>query len=277
MNLRATLFLSFALLSACSSSIPVSARDGESIAAPSRASAPFPADAASAPVSSSHGDTLAKHEVPSSTTELSPSKSPPPHAQSSSFLALQELVQGNQRFVAGHATHPRQDHARRSSLVGGQQPKAIVLSCSDSRVPPELTFDQGLGEIFVVRTAGEVADSVALASIEYAVEHLHASLLIVMGHESCGAVKAALSTPPGASAGSAHLDQLVTSIRPNITGYTIASADKVLTQPVRANVEGVARGLLTRSTIIRHAVEHGELTIVRGLYHLDSGKVDIWF
>jgi len=107
--------------------------------------------------------------------------------------AHDRLAQGNARYVAGKAKHPRQDAATRKHLTSGQQPFATVLSCSDSRVPPELVFDQGIGDLFVVRVAGNIGGEDDLGSIEYAVEHLHTSLIVVMGHEKCGAVTAALA------------------------------------------------------------------------------------
>ncbi|MDD2837205.1 MAG: carbonic anhydrase, partial [Methanothrix sp.] len=108
----------------------------------------------------------------------------------SSEQALQMLMEGNARFVSGNVIHPDQTADRRSELVSGQHPFAIVVGCSDSRVPPEVVFDQGLGDIFVIRTAGQVMDKVTLASIEYAVEHLNVPLILVLGHDSCGAVTA---------------------------------------------------------------------------------------
>src|SRR5207237_5372942 len=104
--------------------------------------------------------------------------------------ALSRLVAGNQRFVAHKPTHPHEDLARRHDLAGSQHPFAVVLSCSDSRLPPELVFDQGLGDLFVIRVAGNITDAAVIGSIEYAVEHLHAPLIVVLGHEKCGAVTA---------------------------------------------------------------------------------------
>ena len=195
--------------------------------------------------------------------------SPPPPP---SHIA--KLVEGNQRFAGGTGIHPAQDSARRAELVKGQHPSTIVVSCSDSRVPPEIVFDAGLGEIFTVRTAGEVVDAAALASIEYAVEHLGAAAIVVMGHESCGAVKAALSTPKGKSAGSPSLDKLVAAIRPNIAGAAGDAEDKTLLTPVKANARGIAAQLVHDSEIIHEAVRHHKVKIESAVYHLDSGKVE---
>lgn len=192
--------------------------------------------------------------------------------------ALEELKLGNKRFVEGKATHGLADPARRKELAQGQHPSTIVLSCSDSRVPPELVFDKGLGELFTVRVAGNVLGAATVASIEYAVEHLGAKLVLILGHESCGAVKAALSTPLGKSAGSPDLDALISTLKPNLRdfGREIASEDKVLRKPVMTNVDAVGARLLQRSRIIRKRVEEGKLAVVHGIYGLESGLVDFW-
>ncbi len=106
--------------------------------------------------------------------------------------ALAKLLEGNARYVEQARLNPNQSDERRDSLIGGQSPYAIILGCSDSRVPPEIIFDQGLGDLFVIRVAGNVVDDIVLASIEYAAEHLHSPLLMVLGHTNCGAVGAAL-------------------------------------------------------------------------------------
>ena len=189
--------------------------------------------------------------------------------------ALDELIAGNHRFVSGASTHPAQDAARRAALVAGQAPHAIIFSCSDSRVPPELVFDSGLGEIFVVRVAGNVLGIASIASIEYAVEHLGCPLIVVMGHESCGAIKTALTVKPD-DAGSSDLGSLVAAIWPFVKGVKDeALADPKLTPAVKANVNGVASQLATRSRIVREHAEHG-LMIVPAIYHLESGEVEFW-
>lgn len=190
--------------------------------------------------------------------------------------AFVELKQGNQRFIAGTPEYPRQDIARRAMLAYGQKPNAIILSCSDSRLPPELIFDQGLGELFVVRSAGAVADSVEIASIEYAIAVLECRLVVVLGHSHCGAIGAALSTPVGKSAGSQHLDHLLDIIRPNIAHVAIDKSDKTYVLPVKANVDGVARTLEAQSSIINDGVKAKQIQVVRGIYHLATGKVGFW-
>src|SRR5215218_7417660 len=119
--------------------------------------------------------------------------------------ALKAIMEGNARFVAAKAAYPHQTVEQRTSVAGGQHPIAVVLSCSDSRVPPELVFDQGLGDLFVVRVAGNVADDAVIASIEYAVEHLGPTLVVVLGHEKCGAVAATLDAVKTGGAVPGHL------------------------------------------------------------------------
>lgn len=188
--------------------------------------------------------------------------------------SLSMLKNGNTRFTKGHLRRDGATKADRERLSKGQKPHAIVLSCSDSRVPPEVVFDQKLGEIFVVRTAGQSIDFSAIASIEYAVSHLGSNLIIVMGHESCGAVKAALATLKGGDAGSASLNKLVGDLHPHLKRFSeLSQTDGVLVESW-ANVEGVTNDLLGRSEIVRRLVESGEVTIQKGLYHLGSGQVE---
>jgi carbonic anhydrase len=122
------------------------------------------------------------------------------------------MIEGNKRYVAGKASHKNQDSTRRMDVTGGQHPFAVVISCSDSRVPPEIIFDQGIGDLFVIRLAGNIVDDAALGSIEYAIEHLGTKYIMVMGHESCGAVKATVQggEAPG------HIGSIVKAIQPAI-------------------------------------------------------------
>lgn len=184
------------------------------------------------------------------------------------------LKNGNKRYTTAHSRRDGISQKDRAKLVSGQKPYAIVLSCSDSRVPPELVFDQKLGEIFVVRTAGQSLDYSAIASIEYAVSHLGSNLIVVMGHESCGAVKAALATLKGGDAGSVWLNKLVADLHPHLKRFSeLSQTDGVLVESW-ANVEGVASDLLARSEIVKHLVSTGEVTIQNALYHLGSGEVE---
>ena len=187
---------------------------------------------------------------------------------------INDLTAGNYRFVMGKAIHLDQDPSTRGSLVKGQSPQVIVLSCSDSRVPPEVVFDQGLGKLFVVRTAGEALDFTGTASIEYAVVHFHPKVLLVLGHDYCGAVSATLTTPKGKSAGSPDLDRLVDFIRPHLAGQS--KSDDAMDKAVKANAAGTASDLVNRSAIVKKAVEGKSMAILRGNYHLKSGVVEFW-
>ena len=181
-----------------------------------------------------------------------------------------QLMDGNQRFVAGKP-QARALIPLRQKLASGQSPNVIVLSCSDSRVSPELLFDQSLGDIFVVRTAGNVADPVALGSIEYAVDHIHSSLLVVLGHQKCGAVSAACS---GEKMPSRNLQAIMDKIDPAVTqAKTHAKADDLLEAAIKENVHQSAKDVLANSEIIRDAVKSGKLSVIEAEYQLDSGEV----
>lgn len=191
--------------------------------------------------------------------------------------ALQWLQNGNKRYLKKANRSDGKSQADRDRLTKEQKPYAIVLSCSDSRVPPETVFDQALGEIFVVRTAGESLDSAVIASLEYAVEHLGPRLLVVMGHTSCGAVSAAIGANEGSSAGSPALDLLVADIRPRLPNRGPAGTpSESLEIESSANAQGVAADLMKRSSIIRARVEKGDLVIKPALYHLDTGTVKFY-
>lgn len=190
--------------------------------------------------------------------------------------AFKWMQNGNRRFVKGFLRADGQTMKDVQRLAKSQRPHTIVLSCSDSRVPPELVFDQKLGEIFTIRTAGEVADDNVIASIEYAIAHLGPRLLVVMGHTSCGAVKAAVSTLDGSDAGSPSLNHMVSALHPHIR--EVLAEGKAPSNGFEregwAAANGVAADLMKRSGIIAGAVKKGQLLVKVGLYHLDSGVVD---
>ena len=192
--------------------------------------------------------------------------------------ALAELQNGNMRFFEGKQKHPRQDSEKREKLVSGQNPQTILVSCSDSRVPPEEIFDQGLGDIFSIRVAGNVANPDELASIEYAIEHVGSRLLIVMGHESCGAVAAAVKFEKGVSNGSENLDHLVGKIFDQISSSAISNAntDKTMRMAVKENVSATLREIYKNSAIVREAVEKKGLVLGQAVYSLKSGRVEFW-
>ncbi|HEV7713313.1 MAG TPA: carbonic anhydrase [Asanoa sp.] len=195
-------------------------------------------------------------------------------AASASEDPLERLLEGNRRFCAGRASHPRQSLADVRRLAAGQRPFVVVLGCADSRVSPEVLFDQGLGDVFGNRVAGNVVDPLVLGSVEYAVAEFAPPLLLVLGHERCGAVTAAVSalstgrTPPGS------IGAVVDALRPAVTTVQDAPGDPV-ENAVRANVRHQAGLLTTRSAIVRSAVAAGTLRVVGARYDLDTAVVTV--
>lgn len=192
-------------------------------------------------------------------------------AQVSGAVARKRLVAGNDRYVAGK--HPRTDYSmRRRAVAPAQLPFAIVLGCSDSRVPPELLFDQGLGDIFTVRVAGNIADDLAIGSMEYAVEHFATPLIVVLGHERCGAVSAAVAAVASGTMPPPHIASLVTALRPAVEASKGLPGDPVenaITMHVRLTVAA----LKASGPVLADAVAHGRLAIAGAEYHLASGRV----
>lgn len=192
-------------------------------------------------------------------------------AAQSPEAVLKALLTGNERFVAGTATRPRAGYARRAELVKGQHPAAAVIGCADSRVAPELLFDQGLGDLFVVRVAGNVAEPGVVGSVEYAAEHLGTPLVVVLGHEGCGAVK---STLDGAGE-EGNLGSLVKDIRPAVASACQPASPScdALHEGVHLNARAQAKNMLERSPLLRHLVAAGKVRVVAATYDLASGKV----
>ncbi len=184
--------------------------------------------------------------------------------------ALEKLMSGSQRYVAGKVVHPNQDAARREALGSGQSPFAIVLGCADSRVPPAILFDQGLGDLFVIRVAGNIIDDAVLGSIEYAAAHLHTPLMVVLGHSKCGAVGATVAG--GELEG--HLPSLAEAIQPAVDQVKGQPGDAV-ENAVRANAKMVAEQLRTSEPVLAELVQAGQLKVVAARYDIDSGVVDI--
>src|SRR5216110_140892 len=189
-----------------------------------------------------------------------------PAASVPADTALTKLKEGNLRFATSEVSQSKPTAARRKETVQGQHPFAIIVGCADSRTPPELIFDQNLGDLFVVRTAGNLVDDYALGSIEYAVEHLGTRLIVVLGHERCGAVTAALSggSAPG------HINSLVRDIQPAVVASKGKKGD-ALDNAIHENDAEVAAK-------IRKQAELGDLAaqvrIIEGYYDLDTGKVE---
>jgi carbonic anhydrase len=182
--------------------------------------------------------------------------------------AWQRLTAGNNRFAAGMSERPELGAARLQELAKGQKPFAVVLTCADSRLTPEFIFNQGLGDLFVVRVAGNIADPFELGSIEYAVEHLHIPLVVVLGHEKCGAVAAALDEDKP----SGNLGKLIAEI--NVGKDLPAGNEAALAAAVKNNVRHQTRSLTERSDVIGQHVARKEVRIVSGVYQLGTGKVE---
>lgn len=177
--------------------------------------------------------------------------------------AVKRLVDGNSRFAADQANQTDRTQVRRQEIISNQNPFAVIIGCSDSRVPPELLFDQGLGDIFVVRVAGNVAGPLEEASIAYALKELGASVIVVLGHQNCGAVDAVLQHKADAL-----IEPIVEKIAPAIEGV----AKDQLEKAIELNVEAVAEQLC-RSKTIAPLLSHGEAVIIGGYYSLATGKV----
>jgi carbonic anhydrase len=181
--------------------------------------------------------------------------------------AWDRLKDGNQRFAADQSEEMNLGATRRKELVAGQHPFAAVLCCADSRVPPELLFNQGLGDLFVVRVAGNVSEPFMLGSIDYAVEHLHVPLVVVLGHAKCGAVTAAL----GKDKPEGNLGKLIGQI--HVGSHLPADKEAALAHAVENNARQQAKLLMEQSEVVRKHVEQQKLLVVTGIYDLASGKV----
>ncbi len=192
----------------------------------------------------------------------------PPETVPTPDSVLTELKAGNDHHARHQYQHPHETAARQRELIAAQHPHAEILSCSDSRVPPEIVFDQGLGDLFVVRVAGNVATDTEIGSLEYGAEHLHIPLLVVLGHESCGAVTAAVEG--GEAEG--HIAALVNLIKPAVEKSRALPGDKI-SNAVRANVTMVVDQLRASNPVLSKLVAQGKLKIVGGVYSLDTGKV----
>jgi carbonic anhydrase len=188
--------------------------------------------------------------------------------------AWNRLLEGNTRFVEGRQIHPHATGHWREQLVDGQHPFACVLGCADSRVPPEIVFDDGLGDIFTIRAAGEVLDSSVIGSIEYAVEHLHVPLVVVLGHAGCGAVSATIDVVRGKGHVTGDISTLVRTIEPAVRATAPRPDDRsFLAACVAEQALRTAEILQERSVIIRTAIARNALGLVAASYDLSSGRV----
>ena len=184
--------------------------------------------------------------------------------------ALDRLLAGNRRYAAMRQLHPRQSTTHRQQLVEVQYPFAVILSCSDSRVPSEMIFDQGLGDLFIVRTAGHTVNDLVLASIEYAVFALHVPLVVVVGHRNCGAVTSVVQGQalPG------HMAQLAENLWPALRQVDRKAEDAV-EQAVHANARYTAASLGNSSSVLAEALSKDEIRIVAAYYDLKTGVVSV--
>lgn len=192
-----------------------------------------------------------------------------------------EMLRGNDRFVRGEPAHPRQDAERRAEIAHQQTPLAALFGCSDSRLAAEIIFDKGLGDLFVVRNAGQVISSSVIGSLEYAVAVLQVPLILVLGHDECGAVRAAIdSQGPNAVPLPAHIHQLVSEIVPAVRAIGIAAEDGTIdpeaieaSEVGRLHLRNTVAGLLKESEVISDAVANGNLAIVGANYRLAEGQL----
>ncbi|PYE56483.1 carbonic anhydrase [Deinococcus yavapaiensis] len=189
-------------------------------------------------------------------------------------LALRRLLAGNHRYVSGNRAHPHQSERWRHDVAGGQSPFAVVLACADSRVAPELLFDQGLGDLFVLRVAGNILDDLLLGSVEFAVRQFDVPLVLVLGHDRCGAVSATLDAVTTGTVPTDHVRAIVAALEPAVQEAMRLGGD-VVDHAVRANVRHVVRQLETAEPLLVERVREGRLAIVGGRYDMESGTVEV--
>jgi carbonic anhydrase len=201
-------------------------------------------------------------------------KAPPkPENVMSPDASLKRLMEGNQRYIEGVARRHDFTHER-EALAGGQNPYAAILSCADSRIAPEYAFDSGRGDLFVCRVAGNFASNEMLASLEYAVAVLGAPLVLVLGHESCGAVDAAIKSLKDGTTLPGQLPSLVTAIAPAVKAVSGQAGD-VLANATRQNVIDNVAKLSSATPVLNAAVGQGKLKVVGGIYRLRDGRVEM--
>jgi carbonic anhydrase len=183
--------------------------------------------------------------------------------------AISKLKEGNGRYTSGNLQHPGQTAERRAELIKSQHPFAAIIGCADSRIPPEIVFDQGLGDLFICRVAGNVVDDQSLGSIEYAVDHLGVRLILVLGHQDCGAVKSARELIAAKSKAPGHIQSLITAIKPAVE----ATAKDDLDATIKANVKHVVNALRSSKPILKAKVDSGDVQVIGGYYTLETGAV----
>ena len=201
-------------------------------------------------------------------------KAPPkPQNVLSPDASLERLLKGNTRYVEGVSLRHDFNHER-EALAGGQNPYAAILSCADSRIAPEYAFDSGRGDLFVCRVAGNFANTETVASLEYAVAVLNVPAILVLGHDSCGAVDAAIKSLADNTTLPGHLPSLVTGIAPAVKAVSQQGGD-TLSKAIRQNVVDTIAKLRSATPILSAAVEQGKLKVAGGVYRLGDGRVDM--
>lgn len=193
-----------------------------------------------------------------------------PSKRESDAAVLARLLEGNRHFASGHPHHPDQSQKRVRQTSKDQHPAAAILGCADSRVPPEIVFDQGVGDLFVVREAGNVVDDDVLGSLEYAVEHLGVRLIVVLGHRSCGAVAAALKHEHGG-----HVGAIVRKIEPSLRHLGHDGGRALVDRAVRANVEHSVAEILASQPVLAPKAQAGALKVVGAVYDVETGLVEL--
>lgn len=190
-------------------------------------------------------------------------------ANVSATEAMQKLKAGNQRFIEMKLEHPDQNKERMKELEKSQHPFVAILSCSDSRVPPEIIFDQGLGDIFEIRNAGNVKDDQVIGSIEYAIVHLGVKLVVVLGHQDCGAVKAALDNTKE----SRYIESLIKEIEPSVK-ISKGTGNELVTNVAKNHAKLTANKMVTEDPVLSEYVKSHDVKIIPAFYYLDTGKVE---
>lgn len=188
--------------------------------------------------------------------------------------ALKRLIEGNERFASENSSHPNLGSELRNSLIKEQKPFATILSCSDSRVPVEIIFDAGIGDLFVIRSAGHVLSKEALGSIEYSVKELGVKLIVIMGHGNCGAIKSAFNAySTKEKVDSENMQALLSHIYPAFEGLELDNTN--LRKAIISNVHYQKQDLLKRDEYLAEKITKGEIMLVGVKYNLDSGKIEI--
>lgn len=182
--------------------------------------------------------------------------------------ALKRLMEGNERYIKDALEHPNRSVERRESIVAKQEPFACILGCADSRVSPEILFDQGVGDLFVVRVAGNVIGPLELDSIEYSVIYLHAKVILVIGHENCGAVDAVVNN------NTKDIEAVASLIEPSVAQARKTNPNAVLATAIKYNAKAMKEFLL-RSPVLAKVIEKGDLEVYAAYYNLQTGKVEL--